>query len=111
MPVARTVPAVARRRVAPLSPRPGAVRGVSRWCGAGWSWNQASQQKLNAQLTRGLVAADRGVGADLEVGPAQLVFDLFVALLDPVADRVDAHDLGQARGRVGAVRLARAARA
>src|SRR5689334_4282181 len=32
-------------------------------------------------VDRGLVAADRGVGADLEVGPAQLVFDLFVALL------------------------------
>ena len=29
-----------------------------------------------------LVAADREVGADLEVGPAQLVFDLLVALLN-----------------------------
>jgi hypothetical protein len=28
-----------------------------------------------------LVAADRDIGADLEVGPAQLVFDLLVALL------------------------------
>jgi hypothetical protein len=35
-----------------------------------------------------------------KVGPAELVFDLLVALLDPVADAVDAHDLGQAGGRV-----------
>ena len=33
-------------------------------------------------VDQGLVAADREVGADLEVGPAQLVFDLLVALLD-----------------------------
>src|ERR1700691_4119982 len=32
-----------------------------------------------------LVAADRDVGAHLEVGPAQLVLDLLVRLLDPVA--------------------------
>jgi hypothetical protein len=44
---------------------------------------------------QGLVAADRGVGADLEVGPAEFVLDLFVALLDPVPDAVDPHDLGQ----------------
>src|SRR5438034_4411691 len=31
-----------------------------------------------------LVPADRGVGADLEVGPAQLVLDLLVALPGPV---------------------------
>ena len=53
--------------------------------------------------------ADREVGADLEVGPAQLVLDLLVALLDPVADRVDPHDLGQPGGRVRAVRLPGAA--
>jgi len=29
-----------------------------------------------------LVAADRDIGADLEIGPAQLVLDLFVTLLD-----------------------------
>ena len=53
VPAARTVPAAVRRRAAPLSPQPGAVRGcVVRWPGAGWSWNQASQQKLKAQLTR-----------------------------------------------------------
>src|SRR5213596_806066 len=62
-------------------------------------------------VDQGLVAADREIGADLEVGPAQLVFDLLVALLDPVADRVQAHDLGQAGSRMIAVCLARAARA
>ena len=33
-------------------------------------------------VDQGLVAADRDIGADLEVGPAQLVFDLLVALLN-----------------------------
>src|SRR5438034_1179986 len=47
-----------------------------------------------------LVPADRGVGADLEVGPAQLVLDLLVALPGPVPDAVDPHDLGQVRRRV-----------
>jgi hypothetical protein len=47
-----------------------------------------------------LVAADRDVGADLEIGPAQLVLDLLVKLLDPVPDAVDPRDLGQVRGRV-----------
>src|SRR5262249_42019560 len=60
-------------------------------------------------VDQGLVAAHRGIGADLEVGPAQLVFELFVALLDPVPDAVDPHDLGQARRRVRAFGLARAA--
>ncbi len=41
------------------------------------------------------LAAERGSS------PAQLVLDLLVALLEPVADAVDPHDLGQARGRVG----------
>ena len=49
MPVARMVLAAVR---GPLSRRPGAARGAGGPGGAGWSWNQASQQKLNAQLTR-----------------------------------------------------------
>ena len=57
-----------------------------------------------------LVAADGDVGADLEISPAQLVLDLLVTLLDPVADGVDPGDLGQGGGRVRAVRLARARR-
>src|SRR6266702_8256123 len=56
-----------------------------------------------------LVAADGEVGADLEVSPAELVLDLLVALLDPVADGVDPGDLGQAGGGVGAAGLAGAA--
>src|SRR5207248_10717324 len=60
-------------------------------------------------VDQGLVAADREVGADLEVGPAELVFDLLVALLDPVPDAVDPHDLGQVCGRVRAAGLARPA--
>src|SRR5262249_43600390 len=60
-------------------------------------------------VDQGLVAADRDVGADLEVGPAQLVLDLLVALLDPVPDAVDPRDLSQARSRVRAVCLARPA--
>jgi hypothetical protein len=47
-----------------------------------------------------LVAADRDIGADLEIGPAQLVLDLLIALLDPVPDAVDPHDLSQACGQV-----------
>ena len=41
------------------------------------------------------MSADGAVGADLEVGPAELLFDLFVTLLDPLAQPVEAHDLGQ----------------
>jgi len=59
-------------------------------------------------VDQGLVTSDRGVGAHLEVGLAQLVFDLFAALPAPVADAVDPHDLSQVRGRVGTVCLARA---
>lgn len=48
----------------------------------------------------GLLAADGDVGADLEVGPAQLVFGPIRSLLHPEPDAVDAHDLGPARSRV-----------
>src|SRR5512132_672797 len=47
------------------------------------------------------VPADDPVGSDLEVGPAELAFDLLVALLDPVAQPVQAHHLGQV-GLLGA---------
>jgi hypothetical protein len=50
----------------------------------------------------------RGLAADLEISPAQLVFDLLVALLDPVAQPVAAHNLGQAgrrRPRPGRLRV------
>ena len=51
--------------------------------------------KAERAVDQRLVAADRDIGADLEVGPAQLVLDLLVPLLDPVPDAVEAHDLGQ----------------
>jgi hypothetical protein len=41
------------------------------------------------------VPADRPVTADLEVGPAELVLDLLVALLDPVAQPVGGNDLAE----------------
>src|ERR687897_992266 len=41
------------------------------------------------------VPADGPVAADLEVGPAELAFDLLVALLDPVAQPVQAHDVSK----------------
>jgi hypothetical protein len=41
------------------------------------------------------VPADRPVASDLEVGPAELVLDLLVALLDPVAQPIGGHDLRQ----------------
>jgi len=45
-------------------------------------------------VDQGLMAADPQVRAGLEVGPAEFVFDLFVALLDPVPQTIDPHDLG-----------------
>jgi hypothetical protein len=41
------------------------------------------------------VPPDRPVASDLEVGPAELVLDLLVALLDPVAQPIGADDLGK----------------
>jgi hypothetical protein len=37
---------------------------------------------------QGQVAGDGGGGADLEVGPAEFVFELFVALFDSAAEFV-----------------------
>ena len=85
--------AAVRRRAAPslrgrvLAAEPPSARRDGREPGVPAEAERAVDQ--------GLVAADRGVGADLEVGPAQLVLDLLVALLDPVPDAVDPGDLGQ----------------
>ena len=68
-------------RAAPLSPPPGPGCGAASCCG-GCSANQAAQQNAERAVDQRLVAADRDIGADLEVGPAQLVLDLLVALLD-----------------------------
>lgn len=45
------------------------------------------------------MAADRGIAADLETGPAEFVLNLLVTLFDPGAQAVKTHDLGQAGGR------------
>ena len=47
---------------------------------------------------QGLMAADRDIGADLEISPAQLVLDLLIPLLGPVPDAVDPHHFSQVRG-------------
>src|SRR5262245_61679924 len=46
-------------------------------------------------VDQNLVAADGAVGADLEVGPAEFVLDLLVALFDPGPQSVEADDLGE----------------
>jgi hypothetical protein len=100
------VAGVVWRAWAPLS-----AGGVGGWRlgGRGRISEPGVPAEAEGAVDQGLVAADRGAGADLEVGPAQLVFDLFVALLDPVPDPVHPHHLGQARGRVRAASLAWAA--
>ena len=98
-PAARTVPGAARRRVAlsaaGLRPRRRSLawRRVVAEPGGPAEAERAGDQDL--------VAADGDVGADLEVGPAQLILDLFVALLGPVPDPVGPHDLLKARGGCG----------
>ena len=77
------------------------------WCGV--VVEPGGPAEAERAVDQHLVTADPDIGADLEVGPAELVFNLLVALLDPVADRVQARDLGQAGRRVRAARLARAA--
>lgn len=52
------------------------------------------------------MAADGGVGADLKVGSAEFVLDLFVALLDPVPQPVDPYHLGEVGGRMPTVLFA-----
>src|SRR6266487_5250554 len=74
-----------------LARRGGRLRrlGVGRLDGAGLP---AEGERAAHQ---GVVAVDRSLATDLEVGPAQLVFDLLVALLGPVTQPVAAHHLGQ----------------
>jgi hypothetical protein len=54
------------------------------------------------KVDRHLVVADGDIRVDLEVGPAQVVLDLLVALLDPVPDAVNPCDIGQTSGWVRA---------
>jgi len=71
------------------------LRNSSGVVACGWLVEPGVPAERERAVDQGLVAADRGRGADLEVGPAQFVLDLFVALLDPVPDPVEPHDLGQ----------------
>ncbi|MEU0566970.1 hypothetical protein ABZ297_16510 [Nonomuraea sp. NPDC005983] len=48
------------------------------------------------------MAADGDVGTDLEVGPAQLVLDLLVALLDPMPQAVEADEFAMDGRLLGA---------
>src|SRR4029453_4321236 len=69
---------------------PGAAPAATRrsWSGlAGWL-------VVSPRPAAGAGAAPPG-GAALEVGPAQLVFDLLVALLHPVAQPIQTHEFGQ----------------
>lgn len=86
----------------PLRPVVGA--GVRR-CdiqGSGWGEPLVPAEGEGA-VGQGLVAADGAVGADLEVGPAEFVLDLLVALLDPRPQSVEADDLGEVGRRVPSV--------
>ena len=74
-----------------------------------WRGRAGEPAEREGAVDHYLVAADRDVGADLEIGPAQLVLDLLIRLLHPVPQPVDPGDLIQARGRSRAVLLARAA--
>src|SRR5579859_4939421 len=75
------------------------VRGCRLWTVGRTSFPAERERAVD----QGLVATDRGGGTNLEVGPAQLVFDLFVAWLDPVPDPLAPHHLGQVRCLVLAV--------
>lgn len=62
--------------------------------GAGGAGVPAAGERAGDQ---GLVAADGEVGADLELGPAEFVVDLLVALFDPVLQAVEPDELGRVR--------------
>lgn len=64
----------------------------------GRGWIEAGvPAEAERAVDQGLMPPYGGVGAHLEIRPAQLVLDLLVALLDPVADAVDPGDLRQVR--------------
>ena len=60
--------------------------------------NHVRQQNEKAHSTRVQCRWIGAVGADLEVGPAEFILDLLIALLHPVAQAVQAHDLRQIGG-------------
>src|SRR3954454_21080762 len=63
---------------------------------AGWAGESVPPAVGERAADQAEVAANRGGRADLEIGPAQLLFYLLVALLQPGAQPGAAHHLGQA---------------
>jgi hypothetical protein len=62
--------------------------------GSGWG-EPLVPAEGEGTVDQGLVAADGAVGANLEVGSAEFVLDLLVALLEPWPQAVEADDLGE----------------
>ena len=67
--------------------------------GPGWGEPLVPAEGEGA-VDQGLVTVGGPLGADLEVGPAELVLDLFAALLDPWPQPVQPDDLGEVGRRV-----------
>src|SRR4051812_21616440 len=86
-----------------LRSRQGRIPEEPQWCRLWMVGRTGVPAEREGAVHEGLVAADRGRGADLEVGPAEFVLDLFVALLDPVPDPVEAYHFGQVCRLVGGV--------
>src|SRR4029453_16490624 len=98
-----TIPGLAAGLTGPLPPD-GRLGGG--WLVCSWPWRgmlgePGPPAERERAADQGPVAADRPGTADLEVGPAELPLDLLVALLDPVAQAVQAHLLGQLSRRDG----------
>jgi len=76
--------------------------GLGRWFqamyGAGLLGEPRLPAKRESTADQLPVASDRTIAAHHEVRPAQFLLDLFVALLDPVPQSVQPHDLRQAAG-------------
>ena len=83
---------------APMTGRLRPPRGRRGGLGLG-RWGLFGEDGLPAEAERAAhqrpVPADRPVRADLELGPAELAFDLLVALLNPVTQPVQAHDVSE----------------
>ena len=74
-----------------------AVPPLLRACRRGPGWRRTGGPAVPAEGERAvdqhLVTANGDIGANLEVGPPELVLDLLVRLLYPMAQPVDPHDL------------------
>ncbi|ETA00964.1 hypothetical protein CcI6DRAFT_03651 [Frankia sp. CcI6] len=63
-----------------------------------WVFGGVVPAQAERAVHQGRVAGDRGGGADLDVGPAEFVCDLFVVLFDPAVRPVQAVDLAVGGG-------------